>query len=429
MFKKILKGIGIVFLALVIIGAIFGEEPVESANAPPAQVVETEQTDPGQDKDELTGEQASANKPDTSKPTSSPETTNENEPVVTASVPSPPPAQVTGSLKVHYIDVGQADAILIQAPSGKSMLIDAGNNSDGQMVVNYVKNLGISKLDVVVGTHPHEDHIGGLDIVINSLNIGQVVMPNVTHTTQTFKDVLAAVQNKGLKITTAKPGVSLDLGTGVSTTVIAPIGSSYGDLNSYSAVIRLVFGNTSFLFTGDAESDSEAEMVSSGSDLSATVLKVGHHGSTTSTSQEFLDKVKPQYTVIMVGKDNSYGHPEQETLTKLANIGAKIFRTDLNGTVIATSNGSSVTFNVSPTNIKASAPSLAPAAPAAPPTPKPDPTPSTGQNNTLTVYKTESGSKYHLDGCSSLSKSKISVSLKDAKAQNLGPCSKCKPPQ
>lgn len=419
MLKKILKGIGIVFLALIIIGVLFGEEPTESANAPSAQVAEKEQAEqpePKQNQDELAKQEAS--------------TSNSSVPASAVAATAPAPAPVTGTLKVHFIDVGQADAILIQAPSGKSMLIDAGNNGDGSAVVGYVKDQGISKLDIVVGTHPHEDHIGGLDTVINSLDIGQVVMPAKTHTTTTFKDVLTAVQGKGLKITAAKPGVSLDLGSGVSTNVIAPIGSSYEDLNSFSAVIRLAFGNTSFLFTGDAESDSEADMVSSGAALSSTVLKVGHHGSTSSSSSGFLNKVKPTYTVIMVGKGNDYGHPHQETLTKLSNIGAKVFRTDLNGTIIATSDGSKVTFNTQPTEVKASTPAPAAPAPAAPPAPKPDPTPvKPSDNQSVTVYKTETGSKYHKDKCSSLSKSKIPISLKDAQAQNLGPCSKCNPPQ
>ncbi|NLI91419.1 MAG: MBL fold metallo-hydrolase [Peptococcaceae bacterium] len=247
-------------------------------------------------------------------------------------------------LKVHFIDVGQADSILIQAPSGKNMLIDAGNNNDDKTIVNYIKNQGISKLDIVVGTHPHEDHIGGLDTVIKNFDIGQVVMPDKTQTTRTFTDVLTAVQNKGLKITAAKSGVNLDLGKELTVSVLAPVGRSYEDLNDFSVVIRIAFGNTSFLFTGDAGHESETEMISSGSNLSSTVLKVGHHGSTSSSSQDFLNKVKPQYAVIMVGKDNDYGHPHKETLNKLSKIKANILRTDLNGTIIVNSNGSTISY-------------------------------------------------------------------------------------
>lgn len=259
---------------------------------------------------------------------------------------APAAAAVPGTLKVHFLDVGQADCVLVRAPSGKNMLIDAGNNGDADTILSYIRNQGISKLDIVVGTHPHEDHIGSLDKIINTFDTGQVVMPNATTTTRTFEDVLTAIQNKGLKITAAKPGVALDLGAGIMAAVIAPNGSKYEDLNNYSAVIRLTFGSTSFLFTGDAGSISEFEILASSRvvDLKSTVLKVGHHGSSYSSSQAFLDKVRPQYAVISVGKDNDYGHPAKETLDKLAAIGAKVYRTDQHGTIVATSDGSKVSF-------------------------------------------------------------------------------------
>ncbi len=222
------------------------------------------------------------------------------------------------------------------------MLIDAGNNDDGPKVISYIKDQGISKLDIVIGTHPHEDHIGGLDMVINTYAIGQVIMPKVSHTTKTYKDVLTAIQKKGLKITTAKPGLSLDLGPEVKTTVLAPVETGYEELNNYSVVIRMVYEQISFLFTGDAEKLSEDQILASGAELSSTVLKVGHHGSSSSSSQAFLEKVKPQYAVIMTGKQNEYGHPHQETIKKLNDSG--IYRTDQNGTIVATSDGSHLIF-------------------------------------------------------------------------------------
>lgn len=260
---------------------------------------------------------------------------------------------VSGDLKVHYIDVGQGDCILIQAPSGKNMLIDAGNNSDGDKITSYIKNLGIKKLDIVVGTHPHADHIGALDDIINTFNIGQVVMPKVSYTTRTYEDVLLAVQSKNLKITSARAGVNLDLGTGIATTLNGPVSDKYSNLNDYSAVIHLTFGNTSFLFTGDAEEQPESEMVASGTNLKADVLKIGHHGSSSSTSSTFLNKVSPKHAVIMLGKDNSYGHPHEETINKLTNAGIKIYRTDMNGTIIVTSDSKSLEFNTSPISVKA----------------------------------------------------------------------------
>ncbi|NLM20569.1 MAG: MBL fold metallo-hydrolase [Peptococcaceae bacterium] len=349
-----------------------------------------------------------------------------------SSIAGPVSKAASGQLKVHFLDVGQAESILIQAPSGKTMLIDAGNNDDGNFVTSYIRNQGISKLDIVVGTHPHEDHIGGLDTVINTFDIGQVVMPTKTHTTQTYKDVLTAIKNKCLKITAAKAGVSLDLGQGVTAKIVGPT-TTYDDLNNNSAVIHLTFGNTSFLFTGDAEEDAEADILAAGYNIRAEVLKVGHHGSSTSTSQKFLNKVKPAYAVIMAGQGNDYGHPHEEILNKLAKIGAKIFRTDINGTIIATSNGSEVSFNTQPTAVKATTPNSAPKTTPAPTSPsqtKPEtPPPASVGDENITVYKTKTGKKYHVDGCGSLSRSKIEITLKKAKEQGLGFCSRCNPPR
>jgi len=263
-------------------------------------------------------------------------------------------AAVSGTLKVHYIDVGQADAILIQLPSGQNMLIDAGNNDDAYTVVNYLKSKGISTLDYVIGTHPHEDHIGGLDVVINSFVIGKVYLPRAISTTQNYIDALLAIKYKGLKVAEASGGVKLDVGQGATAELLAPNGTGYEELNDYSAVLRLTFGQTSFLFTGDAEGSSEAAMLRAGYNLQADVLKVGHHGSSSSTSAAFLKAVSPKYAVISVGKDNDYGHPHAETLAKLATAGIKLYRTDRQGTVKATSDGRTITFNTQPTAAGAS---------------------------------------------------------------------------
>lgn len=247
-----------------------------------------------------------------------------------------------GQLKVHFIDVGQADSILIQSDE-HTMLIDAGNNGDAKAVVAYIKSQNIEDLDYVVGTHPHEDHIGGLDAVIESFDIGVIYMPKAMSTTKTFEDVLNAIAKKGMKVTTPVPGTTVEFGE-ASFTIIAPNSDSYKELNNYSIVIKLDHGNNSFLFTGDAEDVSEKEMIDKGFDLSADVLKVGHHGSSSSTMEEFLMKVNPKYAVICVGKDNKYGHPHKETMDLLNKKGIKIFRTDENGTIIATSDGESITF-------------------------------------------------------------------------------------
>lgn len=251
-----------------------------------------------------------------------------------------------GLLKVHFIDVGQADAILIQGPKGENIVIDAGNNSDSETVVNYIRKQGVKELTAVIGTHPHEDHIGGLDAVIKSFDVDKVYLPKAVHTTDTFKDVLKAVSDKGIKVTTAVKGVSIPL-SGMTAEFLGPVGSEYENLNNHSAVLKLTYGETSFLFQGDAEKESEKDILESdmSGKLKADVLKVGHHGSATATTPEYLAKVNPKYAVIMVGKGNDYGHPHKETMELLSSKGIDIYRTDEEGTIVAESDGKSIKFN------------------------------------------------------------------------------------
>lgn len=263
----------------------------------------------------------------------------------TVNVDGTTPGSSQGLLRVHFIDVGQADAILVQAPTGENLLIDAGNNEDGDLVLGYLREQGITRLDHVIGTHPHEDHIGGLDTVIKGMTVGKVYLPDISANTKTFEDVLLAVQSKGLKVTRAKAGVPLNMGEAVQALMLAPVGDEYGETNDYSAVVRIIYDNISFLLTGDAEEPSEQDMLQSGANLLATVLKVGHHGGATSSSPAFLQSVNPQYAVISVGKDNSYGHPHAELLERLYATGATIYRTDQFGTVVAETDGRTMEFN------------------------------------------------------------------------------------
>lgn len=257
---------------------------------------------------------------------------------------------VAGNLKIHFIDVGQADSILIEQDK-KYMLIDAGNNGDGKLVKNYLIKEGIKSLDYVIGTHPHEDHIGGLDYVINDFNIGKIYLPKATSTTKTFQDVVVAIKNKGMKAAVPKPGDTFNLGS-AKCTILAPNSNEYKDLNNNSVVIKLEFGSNSFLFTGDAEDISEKEILAKGFNVKADLLKIGHHGSHSSTTEEFLSKVNPKYAVISCEIGNDYGHPHKETVDKLKNKNIPVYRTDELGTIIATSNGKTISFNTKPGSYK-----------------------------------------------------------------------------
>lgn len=248
-----------------------------------------------------------------------------------------------GNVQVHYIDVGQADSILI-TQNGHSMLIDAGNNEDSQLVTNYIRKQGISKLDYVVGTHPHEDHIGGLDAVIKEFDIDTIYMPKKTATTKTYKDVITAIKNKNMKITLPKRGDVFKLGD-AECTIVAPDNKEYEDVNNYSIVIKLIYKDISFLFTGDAEGESEKEMLKSQYNIKADVLKIGHHGSVSSTTNKFLNEVSPKYAIVSCGKENKYGHPHKETIEALNAKNIHLYRTDKTGTIIATSNGKDIRFN------------------------------------------------------------------------------------
>jgi competence protein ComEC len=255
-------------------------------------------------------------------------------------------AEKSGKLRVHFIDVGDADCILIQKDD-KSMLIDAGNNLDEDIIKQYLNNIGVKKLDIVLGTHVDEDHIGSMDSVINSFGIDKIYMPSSNSKTKYLEDVLNAADKKRLQIAVPVSGETFKLGD-ADCTILAPVFSGYEKENNYSIVMKLKYGETSFLFTGDAEALSEKEMIKRCFDLSADVLKLGHHGSIRSTSDEFLEKVNPKYAVVSVGRNNHYRHPHKRTMDKLKKKGIKIYRTDENGTVTAVSDGKKITFDKKP---------------------------------------------------------------------------------
>lgn len=256
---------------------------------------------------------------------------------------------VNSTFQIHYIDVGQGDATLITC-NDKAMLIDAGENNQGTKIQNYLQKQGITKLDYVIGTHPDSDHVGGLDVVIYKFDCGTILLPDYQKDTKTYDDVINTMKNKNYMNTLPNVGDTYQL-SDATFTIIAPNNDLYGDTtNNYSIGIILKYGDTSFLFTGDAESEAEEDIASNGINISADVFKVGHHGSSSSSTELLLNAVNPDIAVISCGEENEYGHPQAEILNRFRERGIKVFRTDEQGTIVATSDGKNITFNCAPSD-------------------------------------------------------------------------------
>ncbi len=246
------------------------------------------------------------------------------------------------NLLVNFIDVGQGDSTLIEFPNGETCLIDGGPRSSSEDLINFLKTRKIEKIDYLIGTHPHEDHIGGLPEVLKNFEVEKVYLPNKTANTVIFEDLLKEIKKNDLKIIVGKSGLNIVDKDGIKFDIIAPNNENYSNTNNYSIVTKIVYKDFSLLVTGDAERESELEMVERGYDLKSKVLKVGHHGSSTSSTSEFLEKVNPDYSIISLGKDNSYGHPHKEAIERLEQINTKVLRTDELGTIVIKTDGKNI---------------------------------------------------------------------------------------
>ncbi|MGU8582074.1 ComEC/Rec2 family competence protein [Clostridium perfringens] len=248
-------------------------------------------------------------------------------------------------LMISYIDVGQGDAAYMKV-NGNDILIDAGPRSNSKELLEQLKAKNIDDFELVIATHPHEDHIGGMVDVFKEYEVKAFYSPKITHTTKTYENLVKAVKDEGLKTKELKGGMVIDLGEGAKFEVFTPQKSEYEELNDYSPIMKLSFGDTSYLFTGDAEKLAEEEALAKyKTSLDSDVIKFGHHGSSSSSSNAFIEAVSPKYGIISCAKDNKYGHPHRETLDIIKKYNIKTFRTDTDGEIILTSDGKSINFN------------------------------------------------------------------------------------
>ena len=257
---------------------------------------------------------------------------------------------VAETLVVHFLDIGQGDAAILQC-GGQTLMIDGGDKEGNQFLYSYMKGtMNLEHLDYIIATHPHDDHVKGLATALVVCDVDIVYSPVTEYDGEGFLDFQKKLEERNAVITVPHRGDSFMLGSAIVTFLSEP--RPEWDMNDQSLVVKVIFGNTSFLFTGDAAWDAEQDMLESGMDLSATVLKVGHHGSVTSSSQEFLTAVNPKYAIISVGQDNKYGHPADETILKLQRMRVSVFRTDQQGTIVFTSDGSNMGIMMSKKNRK-----------------------------------------------------------------------------
>ena len=334
-------------------------------------------------------------------------------------------ASAVDLLTVHYLDVGQADAAILQC-GDVSVMIDGGNSTDSSLVYTYLsQTLSLEHIDVMIATHPHEDHVGGLSGALEACTVGSVYSPVTDYDSKAFDSFLTYTARQNVPITVPSPGDRIELGD-LTLEFLSPV-RTYEDTNDNSLVVRILHGQNVFLFAGDAQWDAEHDMIDAGYDLRADVLKVGHHGSDTSSSYVFLREVMPTYAVISVGEGNAYGHPTEAVLSRLRDVGATLYRTDLQGTITCISDGETLSFSTQrrcdASALWLAADTLASVKPGNIPTAAPQSSPYIGNRNT---------GKFHYADCASVDDMKESNKVpfdyrESAISQGYVPCKRCNP--
>lgn len=328
-------------------------------------------------------------------------------------------ATAESSFVIHFIDVGQADAAVVLC-DGEVLMIDGGNTADSSLIFSYLRNtLGLDYIDCMIGTHAHEDHIGGLSGALNACTVGKIYSPVTEYDSRAFRSFKKYADKQGCGLTVPVVGNRFHVGS-AEVCFYSPA-KAYESTNDNSIVVRIVYGDTTFLFTGDAEWAPEHDMVESGFDLSATLLKVGHHGSSTSSSYVFLRAVMPQYAVISVGKDNPYDHPSESVLSRLHDAGATVYRTDTQGHIICHSDGKQLFFDTEKEGTNTEGRKM--------PTETAIPTVIAG---TAPFVGNRNSKKFHYADCASVAdmkdKNKVPFSTKqDALDAGYKPCGRCSP--